>query len=396
MTKKLPLDGIRVVEFTHMVMGPTCGLVLGDLGAEVIKVEPAPDGDNTRRLTGSGAGFFAAFNRNKKSLCVDLKRPEGRAIVDRLIATADVLTENFRPGAMEKLGLGPDSLRAKHPRLIYVSHKGFLDGPYRTRVALDEVVQMMGGLAYMTGPPGRPLRAGSSVNDIMGGMFAAIGVLAALLERKATGEGKLVRAALFENTAFLVAQHMAQQAVTGVPTQPMPTRVAAWAVYDVVECRDGQLFVAVVSDTQWKAFCEAVGWSALLADPGLKTNPQRCAARDAIIPKVQALFGAMTKAEAMALCERIGLPFAPITRPEDLFTDPHLLASGGLLETTLPDGTKTRLPALPLELDGQRLPKRLDPPPSGAHTRELLAGLGFTAAEIAAVIDAGVVVAPAA
>ncbi len=383
MTMNLPLDGVRVVEFTHMVMGPTCGLVLGDLGAEVIKVEPAPDGDNTRRLTGSGAGFFATFNRNKKSLCVDIKRQEGREIVDRLIATADVLTENFRPGAMDGLGLGWDALHAKHPKLIYVSHKGFLDGPYENRVALDEVVQMMGGLAWMTGPPGRPLRAGSSVNDIMGGMFAAIGVLAALLERRSTGKGKLVRAALFENTAFLVAQHMAQQAVTGVPTQPMPTRVAAWAVYDVVKTKDGdQLFVAVVSDTQWRLFCEAVGWSELLADPALKTNPQRCAAREMLIPKVEALFGGMTKAEAMTLCERIGLPFAPIARPEDLFDDPHLLASGGLLETTLPDGTKTRLPALPLELDGARLPKRLDPPTAGADTRTILSGLGYSITEI--------------
>jgi crotonobetainyl-CoA:carnitine CoA-transferase CaiB-like acyl-CoA transferase len=395
-TTPLPLDGVRVVEFTHMVMGPTCGLVLGDLGAEVIKVEPAPDGDNTRRLTGSGAGFFAAFNRNKKSLCVDLKRPEGREIVDRLIATADVLTENFRPGAMEKLGLGPDALRARHPRLIYVSHKGFLDGPYAERVALDEVVQMMGGLAYMTGPPGRPLRAGSSVNDIMGGMFAAIGVLAALIERARAGRGKLVRAALFENTAFLVAQHMAQQAVTGRPTAPMPTRIAAWAVYDVVETRDGQLFVAVVSDTQWKAFCEAVGWHELLADPALKTNPQRCAARDVIIPKVKTLFAAMTSVEAMALCARIGLPFAPITRPEDLFDDPHLLASGGLVETTLPDGTRTRLPALPLELDGARLPKRLDPPKVGAQARDILAELGFAAAEIERLAAAGIVAAASA
>ncbi|MBM3626329.1 MAG: CoA transferase, partial [Alphaproteobacteria bacterium] len=214
---RLPLAGIRVVEFVHMVMGPTCGLVLADLGAEVIKVEPVPDGDNTRRLVGSGAGFFVNFNRNKKSLAIDLKSPRGRAAIDRLVATADVVTENFRPGAMEKLGLGWEQLHARHPRLVYASHKGFLDGPYQDRTALDEVVQMMGGLAYMTGLPGRPLRAGSSVNDIMGGMFAAIGVLAALLERRETGRGKLVRSALFENCAFLVSQHMAAFGVTGRP-----------------------------------------------------------------------------------------------------------------------------------------------------------------------------------
>ena len=167
-----PLSGIRVVEFSHMVMGPSCGLVLGDLGAEVVKVEPIPQGDNTRRLVGAGAGFFAAFNRNKKSLVLDLKTDKGVAFAKKLIGHSDVLTENFRPGGLDALGLGYEALKEDHPGLIYCSLKGFLAGPYENRAALDEVVQMMGGLAYMTGPPGRPLRAGTSVNDIMGGMFA--------------------------------------------------------------------------------------------------------------------------------------------------------------------------------------------------------------------------------
>ncbi|MBL8702823.1 MAG: CoA transferase [Alphaproteobacteria bacterium] len=389
---QLPLAGIRVVEFVHMVMGPTCGLVLADLGAEVIKVEPTPDGDNTRRLTGSGVGFFVNFNRNKKSLIVDMKTPEGRAIVDRLVASADVVTENFRPGAMEKLGLGYEQLKARHPGIIYASHKGFLDGPYETRTALDEVVQMMGGLAYMTGLPGRPLRAGTSVNDIMGGMFAAIGVLAALLERKETGRGKLVRSALFENCAFLVSQHMAAYAMTGRALPPMSIRVAAWAIYDVFETGDGQqIFFAVVSDTQWAAFCEAVGWQARLADPALKTNNLRVAARPTLLPEIEALLRGMTRDEVIALAERAGLPYAPIIRPEDLFEDPHLNASGGLADTVLPDGRHARLPTLPLDLDGRRLPKRLDPPGPGAHSREILEGLGYPDAEIERLGAAGVV-----
>jgi crotonobetainyl-CoA:carnitine CoA-transferase CaiB-like acyl-CoA transferase len=391
-TTALPLAGIRVVEFVHMVMGPTCGLVLADLGAEVIKVEPTPDGDNTRRLTGSGVGFFVNFNRNKKSLVVDLKSPEGQAIVARLIATADVVTENFRPGAMERLGLGWEQLRDRHPRLIYASHKGFLDGPYQDRTALDEVVQMMGGLAYMTGPPGRPLRAGTSVNDIMGGMFAAIGVLAALIERRETGRGKLVRASLFETCAFLVSQHMAAFGVTGKALPPMSVRVAAWGIYDIFETADGdQIFFSVVTDSQWAAFCAAVGWQAQFADPALRTNTQRVAARATLIPAVAALLKTMTRARIVEMAEAAGLPYAPIARPEDLFDDPHLNASGGLAETALPGGGSVRLPILPLDLNGHRLPKRLDPPGPGAHTAEILAGLGYSSPEIEALAAAGTI-----
>ena len=265
----LPLAGIRVVEFTHMVMGPTCGMILADLGAEVIKVEPIK-GDSTRRLLGSGAGFFPTFNRNKKSLALDAKHPRGREIALRLAATADVFSENFKDGTMAGLGLDYAALSRLNPRLVYVSHKGFLPGPYQHRTALDEVVQMMGGLAYMTGPKGRPLRAGSSVNDIMGGMFGAIGAMAALTQREKTGRGQEVQSALFENNIFLVAQHMMQFAVTGKPAAPMPSRISAWAVYDVFEVADGgQIFLAVVSDTQWAIFCAACGVAALKADPQL-------------------------------------------------------------------------------------------------------------------------------
>jgi crotonobetainyl-CoA:carnitine CoA-transferase CaiB-like acyl-CoA transferase len=379
----LPLAGIRVVEFVHMVMGPTCGLVLADLGADVIKVEPAPRGDNTRRLVGSGAGFFATFNRNKRSIALDLRTEKGQEIARRLIATADVVTENFRPGAMAELGLDYESLKAAHPRLVYCSMKGFLPGPYEHRTALDEVVQMMGGLAYMTGPPGRPLRAGSSVNDIMGGVFGAVGVLAALRRRDATGRGGEVTASLFETNVLLMAQHMAQYAVTGKPAAPMPQRLSVWAVYDVFDTKDGdQVFIGVVTDTQWRRFCESFGLADYAADPELQTNPQRVAARERIMPRLAELFGGYTKAELMAKLEAASLPYAPITRPEELFDDPHLAASGGLVETLLPDGRKTRLPALPLALDGARFGRRRDLPRLGEHARELLEEVGYDAGEI--------------
>jgi len=386
-----PLEGVRVVEFVHMVMGPACGLILADLGAEVIKVEP-PEGDHTRKLVASGAGFFPSYNRNKKSLAVDLRSPAGREIVMKLIRTADVVSENFRPGAMEQLGFGYETLRRENPGLIYCSHKGFLPGPYEHRTALDEVVQMMGGLAYMTGGRYGPLRAGASVNDVMGGMFGAIAILAALHQRAGTGRGQYVQSALFENNAFLMAQHMMEGLATGKPVAPMPDRVRAWAVYDTFTTSDGgQVFVGVVTDTQWKVFCDAFGLAALLADPALATNPQRVEARPRIIPIVTGIFRKMTQRELMDRCESLGLPFAPIAKPEDLFDDPHLNASGGLTPVTLADGRKTRVPVLPIEMDGTRFGTRLDLPRVGEHTRELLSRLGYGQAEIERLIAEKVV-----
>ena len=388
---KLPLEGIRVAEFCHVVMGPTCGLVLADLGAEVVKVEPL-DGDHTRKLVASGAGFFPTYNRNKKSFAVDLKAPQGREAVLKLLASADVVTENFRPGAMNKLGFGYEALKKLKPEIIYCSMKGFLAGPYDHRTGLDEVVQMMGGLAYMTGGRYGPLRAGASVNDVMGGMFGAIAILAALHQRASTGKGQYVQSALFENNAFLMAQHMMEGLATGKPIVPMPDRIRAWALYDNFKTRDGELvFVGVVTDTQWKVFCEAFGLADLLADPALKTNPQRVEARPRILPIAAGLFGGMTKQELMDKCESLGLPFAPIAKPDDLFDDPHLNASGGLTPVTLPDGTKTKVPNLPIEMDGMRFGTRLDLPRVGEHTRELLASLGYRDDEVKKLITQRIV-----
>jgi crotonobetainyl-CoA:carnitine CoA-transferase CaiB-like acyl-CoA transferase len=391
MSAALPLDGVRVVEFSHMVMGPTCGLVLADLGADVIKIEPAPAGDNTRRLVGSGAGFFAIFNRNKRSLALDLKSAKGLELAKRLIRRADVVTENFRPGALAALGLGYDALKADDPGLIYCSLKGFLSGPYESRTALDEVVQMMGGLAYMTGPPGQPLRAGASVNDIMGGMFAVIGILAALRERERTGGGQLVQSALFENNVFLVAQHMAQFAVTGQPAAPMPARISAWAVYDVFATGDGeQVFVGVVTDTQWRAFCETFAVPELLANASLATNTQRVEARAWLIPRLREVFLTRTRAVIVSACEQARLPFAPIMTQEELFDDPHLKSPGAMVDVSIGDGRTTRVPALPLEMNGRRFGRRLDIPRVGEHSAAIAEELGYTPQSIAALADEGV------
>jgi len=377
-----------------MVMGPSCGLVLADLGAEVIKVEPL-EGDNTRRLQAAGAGFFPVFNRNKKSLGVDLKRPEGREIVLKLLDKADVLTENFRPGALDRLGFGHEALAKRNPRLVYCSMKGFLDGPYEHRAALDEVVQMMGGLAYMTGLPERPLRAGSSVVDIMGGTFAAVGILAALRERERTGRGRRVTSALFESVAFLVAQHMAQFELTGEAPPPMSVKRPAWGVYDIFETADNdRLFIGVVTDTQWAIFCKDFGLADLAGDPRLGSNGARVKERGWMLPRLAEVLKRFTKAELIARMEAIGLPYAPISKPWDLLDDPHLKASGGLLDTQVPGGGRVHAPTLPLALDGQRLPKRSDPPAIGEGARELLAGMGYGDADIDALLRDKVIALP--
>ena len=395
-TRELPLAGVRVIELAHMVMGPSCGLVLADLGAEVIKIEPVR-GDATRNLPGSGAGFFAMFNRNKKSLAVDLASAAGREIVHRLIMTADIVTENFKPGAMAKLGLDYASLSRLNARIIYVSHKGFLPGPYQSRTALDEVVQMMGGLAYMTGPEGRPLRAGTSVNDIMGGMFGAIGAIAALRERDRTGVGQEVQSGLFENNVFLVGIHMLQYAVTGVVPPPMPSRVSAWGIYDVFTVRDQQsIFLAVVSDTQWAIFCDAFGFADLKSDARLATNRDRVQAREWMMPIVRERLSAFDAEEVIRRFDAAALPYARIARPHDLFDDPHLAASGGLGEIDIPpDGSPagralhTRAPLLPIALHGERIDVRTSPPSIGQHTEALLRELGFAAGEIETYARAG-------
>jgi crotonobetainyl-CoA:carnitine CoA-transferase CaiB-like acyl-CoA transferase len=390
----LPLAGINVVEFTHMVMGPTVGVILADLGAEVIKVEPLK-GDNTRRLKGSGAGYFPMYNRNKKSLCVDLKSEQGHQLAERLASKADIVIENFRPGAMDKLGFGYEQLSKSNPGLIYCSLKGFLSGPYEHRTALDEVTQMMGGLAYMTGLPDRPMRAGSSVIDIAGGMFGVIGIMAAMEERHRTGKGKYVSSSLFETTAYMVGQHMAQQAVSGEEPPPMSVRRSAWSVYDIFYSSDDErVFVGVVSDSLWKKFCTEFELTEFANDASLDNNNERVKQRKRIVPAITTLLKSMDKETMMARLDRAGVPFAPINKPSDLFDDEHMNA-GGLVDVTLTGGVNVgqsvKLPALPVEFSGQRCDVRQDLPKEGEHSREAAGLAGYSGDEIEQMIADGII-----
>jgi crotonobetainyl-CoA:carnitine CoA-transferase CaiB-like acyl-CoA transferase len=388
----LPLEGIRVLELGHAVMGPTCGMVLADMGAEVYKVERTGSGDDTRHLKGFGSGFFTYFNRNKKSISIDLKTETGKKIFLKLVKRADVLIENFGPGTVDRLGIGFDVCCKHNPRLIYCSLKGFMPGPYEKRPALDEVVQMMGGLAYMTGPKGKPLRAGASVTDILGGSYGVIGILAALLQRQITGKGQLVQATLYESVAFLVGQHMAVAAISGKAPLPMPERGRAWSIYDLFLTADKKLvFIGVTSERHWQSMCKVFGFSDWIKNEQLASNSSRIDERGWFLPELKKRLGALKKEELMALAEKASIPFAPVNRPQDLFEDRHMNESDSLVETKIPSGNRTKLPKIPLRLNGAAFGLRSHPPEIGESSLEIYKLCGLSDDKINELLDEGVI-----
>ena len=372
----LPLDGVRVVEMTHMVMGPTCGMILAQLGAEVIKVEP-PAGDKTRSLGGMGTSFFPLFNRGKPSVVLDFNKAEDREIMDRLLASADVFLENFRDGQLEKQGLGGEQLRKKHPHLIIAGHKGFLSGPYEHRPALDDDMQIMSGLAAMTGTRERPQRVGSSANDIMGGMFGVISILAALYQKRGgNNNGADIRIGLFENCLFLVAQHMVEYEMTGRKPRSMPEREHAWPIYDIFETSGGdRIFIGVVTEGHWHSFCREFGLNEFADDPTLRNTTDRILARARIIPRVAQEIRRWDVSELSAKLDALNICFSPINRPEDLLHDPHVLRPGGLVQNIDVDGKPFRVPALPVEWNGSNIGEGLKVPVLGADTESVRAEL---------------------
>ena len=372
---ELPLTGVRVVEMTHMVMGPTCGMILAQLGAEVIKVEP-PGGDKTRSLGGMGTSFFPLFNRGKRSIVLDFAKPDDRETMHALLTSADVFLENFRDGQLEKQGLGADELRRKYPHLIICGHKGFLSGPYEHRPALDEVVQMMSGLAAMTGTRDKPQRVGSSANDIMGGMFGAISILAALYQRRSGAEGADIRIGLFENCLFLVAQHMVEFEMTGNKPRSMPEREHAWPIYDIFDTAGGdRIFIGVVTEGHWAVFCKEFGLKEFAEDPTLRNTTDRILARGRIIPRVAEVVRQWKMTDLSEKLDALNICFSPINRPEDLLTDPHVLRPGGLVQNFNANGAPFRVPALPIEWNGANVGEGLKVPVLGADTEAIRAEL---------------------
>jgi crotonobetainyl-CoA:carnitine CoA-transferase CaiB-like acyl-CoA transferase len=386
----LPLAGLRVLELGHIVAGPTASLILADLGADVIKVENPDGGDQARRMPGAGSGYYY-FNRNKRSVALNLKSPRGKAAFLALIREADVCLDNYAPGALDRLGLGYAALAAANRRLVYMAIKGFLPGPYDHRPSLDELAQMMGGLAFMTGPPGRPLRAGSSIIDIGAATYGVVGILAALRQRETTGMGQMITSGLFETTVFWIGQWMARAVATGQPSRPMAeigqSLRMGWGIFHLFPTADGeQVFIGVTSNAHWERFCREFGLAELYADARLDSNEKRVAAQEWMLPKVGEAVGKFTSAALQQKLEAASVPYAPVKRPDQLLDDPHLNDTGQLLPVPMEDGRIGKLPKLPFRSEAYEFDIRRPPPRLGQHTREVLAEAGLAPPEIDAIM----------
>ena len=391
----LPLEGLRVLELGHIVAGPTASLILADLGADVVKVERLDGGDQARHMPGASAGFYF-FNRNKRSLAIDLKQPAGKKVFLKLVSSADICLDNYAPGALDRLGLGYDELSAINPALLYLAVKGFLPGPYEHRPSLDELAQMMGGLAFMTGPPGRPMRAGASIIDIGAATYGVIGILAALQQRSASGRGQKITSGLFETSVFWVGQWMARAVATGQPSRPMAevdqSRRMGWGIFHLFPTEDTeQVFIGVTSNAHWQRFCREFELQDLLADERLDSNEKRVAAQEWMLPRLREETLRYSSSALQAKLERASVPYAPVRRPDELLEDPHLRDTEQLLPVPMQDGRVGRLPKLPFRSSDYEFSVRLPPPRLGEHTREVLAEAGIAQEEIQALFTEGVI-----
>ena len=397
MPNSLPLEGLRVLELGHIVAGPSAGLLLADLGADVVKVERPGEGDQARGMPAGNAANFHFLNRNKRSVAIDLKgSSEGRELFLRLVKASDIVIDNFAYGAVEALGLGYDVLARTNPGIIYLALKGFLPGPYEARPFLDELAQMAAGLAFMTGPKGKPMRAGASVVDVGAAAYGVIAVLAAVQQRARTGVGQKITSGLYETTVFWVGQWLASYAATGEPSVPMPemrqgTRMG-WGIYQLFATADDeQVFIGITSNAHWERFCTEFGLDDLLADERLDDNARRVAARGWLPARIGDEMRRYPSAELAERLERARVPFAPLRRPDQLVDDPHLNAAKQFVDTPLPSGKTAKLPKLPVRSTAYDFTLRHAAPTLGEHTREVLLELGLSKDEIDALASRRVI-----
>jgi crotonobetainyl-CoA:carnitine CoA-transferase CaiB-like acyl-CoA transferase len=383
------LAGIRVLELGHIVAGPSGGLILAELGADVCKVEDPRTGDTARNQANAGTTFFA-FNRNKRSIALDLRTEAGREIFSRLVRHSDVVLDNYSDGALDRLGVGYAWGSHLNPRIIYCSVKGFLSGPSVSRPYLDELAQMESGLAYVTGLPGRPMRAAASIIDIGGATYAVIGILAALYQREATGRGENIRSGLFETAVFWMNQHFARVQLMGETPGPRDPgdisgigRSMGWGLYQLFETADNtQVFVAATTNRQWQRLCEVLGLHELGADPSLSTNALRSARRPYFVPIIAEAVKRFRCEALLRVLREANIPYAPVNPPANLIDDAHLNAGNHLVEVTLPDGRRFKQPRLPIEFGSPPSEARLPPPALGEHTDAILRELGYLPAAI--------------
>jgi crotonobetainyl-CoA:carnitine CoA-transferase CaiB-like acyl-CoA transferase len=366
-------------------------MLLADMGADVVRVE-SPDGGDPFRT--SNEAMFTYLNRNKRAIAINLKSNSGRSAFLELVRSADVVLDNFAPGVVERLGLSFQELSEVNPRIIYLSLKGFLPGPYGGRPLLDELAQMMGGLAFMTGPPGRPLRAGAAVVDLGGAAYGVIGVLGAIIQREETGRGQNVKTGLFETVVYWNGQHMADAAASGLHSVPFPERAQAnrlgWGVYDLFDTSDERMvFVGVTSDAHWRRFCVALNLPELADDPNLRTNALRMTSRNWLIPRLQECISAIDANELQRRLDEAGVPFAPVNRPDELADDSHLNESGQLLESPVSSDRHAKLPKPPFTSSEYDITLRRPAPGLGEHTREILHSAGFSESDILALAAEG-------
>ena len=391
MSSSLPLAGVRVADFTRVLTGPFCTMLLADLGAEVIKIEP-PGGDDTRAwgppFQQSGLGtsepgressYFLSVNRGKRGVVLDLKTQEGLRAARAIVGQADILVENFRPGTLEKLGLGWEVLHAEFPRLIYGAISGFgQTGPYRDRAGYDVIAQGMGGLMSYNGEEGRPpVRVGVAVADVFAGSLITQGLLAALYAREKTGLGGRVDVNLLEAVIALGSSQVSRYLAAGEIPLPMGNDHRSIVPYGTFECGDGFVNVAVGNDSLWRKFCAALELPDLAADPALASNEGRVAGREALNAALLTGMTRFTRKEVMARLDAAGVPCGPVYDMKGVFEDEHVKDQG--VAVSVPHATlgQTTVTAAPWRFDGVRPPVRRGPPVLGEHTAEVLAELGL-------------------